>query len=803
MCTWPAPGLCTLFLMFNPVPASAGAPDDESPVQLEHVRVTESATPARDRETAPSSVVLDGAVFEAAGYRSLQDLQALVPGLGVYSPNPRLSSFSIRGLSSSAANDGLEGSVGLFVDGVYLGRQGMGSFEVFDLDRIEVLRGPQSVSAGVSSTAGAIHLYTRAPAPQFEAAIEAGVGSQDLRSARGVLGGRLNAEGTLSARLSGFATLRDGSIDNLSDDRSFVDRNRQGLRAQLLFEPRAGLRNLLSAELGRVREDCCVFQLTTYRPLISARDRYMLYTREPTDPFARQVQSDSRIALEQDQRALTNTLRLSLSDGWILHSLSAYRSWDFLPYNDDGTALRLVPRVGTVNEHEQLSQEFRLEREHAASRFTAGLLLMAQDLDTIDHFEIGEDLLPWSLGGAMRRVSGQDLDRTNADFGLAALGRLVDGIDSRTDVDQRSRSYALFGRFDQPLAPGWESGLGLRYGHDAKRARIVRERVLPDPDREAALDQLALLDDGFFAALGRTNPGTLTPNRLLDQVVGPSSSRRSRYEDSSWAGEYSLRHAFTPVLQGYALIARGVKPGGVNLAPVGATVQPSFDPETANNHELGLKMRGRNLRLTGSAAVFHTEVRDYQALTFENQPAVLLNPRQVNVINVREVRLQGAELDGRMVLPQGLSLRAGLAYTRAITVDFPDAPDENSNTNTKDLSGEPLYNAPRWTTTAGADWQFPIQAGWSGALGLDHSYRSETYGSVERGRGSRIEGYSLVDLRMDLFESQHQLTLSAAVRNLFDREHLLAIGSLYGVGNYGATVGEERQFELRLRKAFN
>jgi iron complex outermembrane receptor protein len=204
-----------------------------------------------------------------------------------------------------------------------------------------------------------------------------------------------------------------------------------------------------------------------------------------------------------------------------------------------------------------------------------------------------------------------------------------------------------------------------------------------------------------------------------------------------------------------------------------------------------------------SFAVYDTDVKNYQALTFDEEQALIPNPRQLNLLNVGKVRLRGAEFDAYGYAAAGLMLRAGAAYNEAITVTFPDAPDEVTRQNDKDLSGKQLYNAPRWTATAGIEYSHGTFTNIDGYGGVDYYYRSGTWGTVEHGAGSYIDGYDITNLRIGLRSATRSWDVSAFVRNVFDKNYLAAVYALYGVGDYGGTAGDERAYGVTVRVAFD
>ena len=167
------------------------------------------------------------------------DLGALaqrVPGLMLSAPNPRYAAIGIRGLGTSSANDGLDGSVAVFLDGVYLGRQGMTPLDFGDIERVEILRGPQATLYGKNATAGAISLTSRMPSFVNQGQGEIRMGQDGLRHYRASVSGPL-IDDELAGRLSVFEVSRDGDIDNRFNGERLNEQDRQGFRGQLLWMP--------------------------------------------------------------------------------------------------------------------------------------------------------------------------------------------------------------------------------------------------------------------------------------------------------------------------------------------------------------------------------------------------------------------------------------------------------------------------------------------------------------------------------------------------------------------------------------
>lgn len=786
------------------LPTSAAPPAAEArvePAALDTVVVTARRKKEKVEVVPISMTVLDGTKLAEAGLFRPQDIQERVPGLVVSVPNVRLTSYTIRGLGSSSANDGLESSVGLFLDGVYLGRQGLSVFDLVDLERVEVLRGPQGTLFGKNTTAGAFNIVTKSPTPEFEARLEATRGDYGARQYRGSLNGALLGE-TLSGRITGYLTRRDGTIDNAFDGRDFNDQHKGGARGQLLLSPAEDFSSRLIVEYADSDEECCAFPLTSLREATRQRDAYMEYLREPLDPSARVVQIDSQIRSRVRQKAVSNEINWTLPNALTLTSISAWRDWRFTPFNDDATTMRLIPLTGVINEHRQVSQELRASFKAGDVDLLGGLYFLRQDLDSRERNVLGRDLIPWVFGGLIREnlLPGATRSNSGALIDLIAPGSNVEGTTILSNADQRTDSAAVFGSLDWHLTPSFDASLGLRYTHEKKRATVSRSRTPlqtgGDPGNPVELPGLLL------GVLGLDDPRNLALDVVLDQIAGGDYARASRRSEGELSGQFSLGWQLQPNIRSYFTAARGYKGGGINLGVIGPSVGETFEPETATSFELGLKSTFLRRRIGLNLAVYHTDIRDYQALTFDNEQTLIPNPRQVNILNVGKVRLRGAELEGRWRLLPLLSLRGGVAYSEANTRDFTNAPNEDDRENTKDLSGKRLYNAPRWTGTAGVEGGLPLPRNWQLYAAYDYSVRSAYYGTVERGRGSYQPAYALSNVRLGVKQARG-FDVSVWVRNLFDEDYLAAINPIYGVGEYGAIPGDPRTIGVTLRAALH
>jgi iron complex outermembrane receptor protein len=231
--------------------------DPRSSTSLSEVVVT-----ARQREETLQNVpiavsAIGGELLDSSNSVNTQQLAQLVPSLYFNSANPRNTAYTIRGLGSntlsvSAANDGIEPGVGFYVDGVYHGRPATAAFDFTDIERIEVLRGPQGTLFGKNTTGGAINIISRAPTFAPEASAQLSFGNYDFMQAKTSFSGGLTDR--LAGRVAAQITRRDGLITQVNTDRKLNDQNNVALRGQLLFQAKDDLALRLIADVRTSRQ---------------------------------------------------------------------------------------------------------------------------------------------------------------------------------------------------------------------------------------------------------------------------------------------------------------------------------------------------------------------------------------------------------------------------------------------------------------------------------------------------------------------------------------------------------------------
>lgn len=735
---------------------------------------------ARHREERAQAVpiamnVLDVEQLNDAGLLRSEDLQQRVPSLLVSVPNARYTSYGIRGLGSSSYNDGIDGSVGVFLDGVYLGRQGMSLGDLVDVQRVEVLRGPQGTLYGKNTTAGAINVSSRAPTFAPEGSAEVSMGEAGLRQYRGTLSGPL-VDGVLAGRLTAYDVERDGLIDNVYDGSELREQNRQGLRGQLLWTPSEVFSARLIGEYAWQDEQTNSFAASNYSASTIKRAAFVGYRQLPIDPYARRVQQDEPNTVKTLQTGATLELNRLLDNGATLTSISGYRDWRYDADQDgDGTALSIAENVAVQLNQHQFSQELRLAdspNEHID--YVVGAYYLRQTLNRELGVRFGKDAAAFFLG-----------DRPEVDLlGITPAmipASLLQGAQQAFDGEQRTDSRALFGQITWHASERLAITPGLRYTRERKQGWLSRSV-------------------SGLAPLGPDLVSQVAGNLLRSTALGGEYYRRDAIEESNLSGQLALSYQFRDDLLGYASWSRGYKAGGINLDVVGPNVEPTFGAERVTSLEVGLKSSLWDERATLDLAVYQADVDDYQALTNRAPVDEFAPPIRDNLINVGKVRLRGIELDGLLRASERIDLRLGIAWSDARYRDFANAPCSPESAQWScDLSGKRLFNAPEWNASAGIEQRYPLEQGLELFSVLDYSVRSGYYGTLEGGAGSYQPSYGLTNLRLGLRRSDRQWETELWARNLFDTEYITAVYAQLGAGDYGVLTGDPRSVGMTVR----
>ena len=737
--------------------ASADANSAESDTALAVAEVVVTARhqveKAQDVPVALSAV--SGANLERTGAYTIADLQQQTPSLTTYNSNPRNSSTAIRGIGVSSASDGLDTSVGVYVDNVYLGRPGMALADLVDVDRVEVLRGPQGTLFGRNSSAGVVNISTRAPSFDSGVYAEISGGNYGYNQERLAVTGPL-VDGLLAFRVTGFNTHRNGTLDNLKTGTTANSVARSGGRVQLLATPSNNFKLRWIADYSQEDDTCCVSSTKLVLPAsLSATTARTLQTLAALG-YVPAPGNFTRNNAPQQMR--THQWGTSLQADWDLGfatatSITAYRQWYFNPLQDsDNTPLDVIQVNVATTHYKQFSQEFRLASGPGRFNWQAGAYYFHQHLQ--DHYILNQ----FGYDASAFYTTYARLANPNA-----AAVTIAPGSQYLDDVDTHTDSLAVFGQANFEITPRLIATGGIRYTHD-KRGGVSDTSLSGTP-----------------------NPATSLPFHYDVDV---------KNNNVSWLGTLSWK----PIdgLLAYVTYSTGYKGAGLNLnSAVSAGTPLVLQPEKARSLEAGLKQQWFGNQLTLNLDVYRTTLSGLQA------NIVPSNGNRSYLANVGDVLAKGVEADANWRVSPILTLIANGAYNDAKYSSYTNGPCPVGVTGICDLTGKRVYQSPRWTANAIADVHFETASGTRPYLIGRYSYRSSFFGTADDGPYSRVPGYGLASFRVGAAFRQGKYDLSAWVENAFDKKYYLNLSTTSIVGTspfaFAGQLGTPRTYGLTLR----
>jgi len=747
-------------------PAWAGTtPDDARPVadagptEPEEVIVTARRQTERAQDVPVALSVVSGTRMERTGAYTLADLQQQTPSFTAYNGNPRNASVAIRGIGISSASDGLDSSVGVYVDNVYLGRPGMALEDLIDVDRVEVLRGPQGTLFGRNNSAGVLNITTRGPSFDWGAVGELSLGNYAYNQERVSLTGPI-VDGLLAFRVTGFNTHRDGVLDNDTTGKAANSVGRRGGRIQLLATPSSRLKIRAIADYSKESDTCCVSVVKQVLPASIGATTARTLQALAALGYVPQASND-RTFNNAPQRMRTNQWGASLQADWdlgfaTLTSITAYRYWHFNPLQDsDGTPLDIIQVNVAKTRDRQVSQELRLA-SNGDSRLTwqIGGYYFHQHL--LDHYILNQ------FGTDASAFYTTYLRTANP---AAPAVTIAPGSQYLDDVDTSVDSLAAFGQANFKLTPTITLTGGLRYTHD---------------ERDGVSDT---------STAGTPYATTSVPFHY-DVTV--------RNDNLSWLASLSWKP--TQNLLAYALASTGYKGAGLNLnSAVSAGTPLVLRPEKVRNYEVGLKQQLLGRQVTLNLSGYWTILDGLQANIYP------LNGTKSYLANVGKVRARGIEADADWQAAAGVTLTVNGAFNDARYTSYHNAPCPVGISGVCDLTGERVYQSPKWMANAIVDYRFDAGHGIAPYVVARYSYRSSMFGTVDDGPYGRIPGYSLASFRLGANFADGRYDAALWIDNAFDKTYFQTLGasSITGAATYayGGQLGTPRTFGVTVRVA--
>jgi iron complex outermembrane receptor protein len=715
---------------------------------------------------------VDSSTLDRSNTVNPQQLTQFVPSLYYNSANPRNTAYTIRGLGSntlsiSAANDGIEPGVGFYVDGVYHARPATAAFDFTDIERVEVLRGPQGTLFGKNTTAGAIQVISREPSSQFESNAELSLGSYDFTQAKGSVSGPLGEK--VAGRFSAQDTKRDGLVTNVRTGEKLNALDNYAVRGQLLVTPNDRLKIRMIYDVTDLDSACCTqTYLRVGQSLRSAARQYpalaagLGYTPPSTNVYDRLSDIDAPLHVNTQDGGFAVIAAWDFGKT-TLTSITAWRYWDWDVANDrdyTGIPIQLVQRI--PSRQDQYSQELRFgSRGDQRFNYVAGLYWFSQTISGTPISTYGPAAAYWLLN--------------QANFTVPIPRNLLDGYSQLGKSNFDMNSYAPFGEVNYAFTHRLTGTLGLRFTHEDKDGTYATQV-------SGGLD-LTGLPAATAAELNRAKLSIFRPQ-----------SYTAHDDGGNWSGRANIAYRFTDKLFGYVSYARGYKSGGLNMSglPLDAQNQPALataviKDERNNTVELGFKSTLRKGRATLNLAAYRTTVEDYQANIVSSLETAAIRSYPSNI---PEVEVQGLEGDFSTRVTDGFTLRFSFAYADGKNTDYAAGPCplevQTAATVACNLTGTPLAGLSKWSESLSLVYQHNMGRG-NFIVHSDTNHRSTYNSDTSASRFTVIDGFSVTNFGIG-YRFARGWQVEAFARNLFDEEYITAL--TIQTGNSGLILGQ-------------
>ena len=731
--------------------------------EIEEIIVT-----ARRREE--SLLTVPGSV-SAFSERQLRDLQATdmrqvqyaVPNFHFQRSDSSNAAVYLRGIGQNDSLPFVESGVGVYIDDVYVARTQAAFVELFDVERVEVLRGPQGTLYGRNSPGGAVKLITRQPADEFEAYAELGTGNLNAKIYNGRISGPLSSDGRWKGKISLSGVKRDGYSENPVLGGSDGDTNTLSFRSGLDFEPSDNLNLALRWE-GKFERPNRSLTPIRKTPLTlfpdPVGDPFNPVTYLPTEeafgsPYV--VEGTANILADLTTHGASFKSRWQFKDDWYLESITAYRrlSWDFVL--DADSTPHPVLDIPVYEDADQFSTELRVAYESDSGRSFTGGVFYFNDHDIV--------LAGFDDASASFQFLGLF-------FPLISVGVPSGGYG---ESDQRTRSIAAFADITFPFSDTTSVEIGARYTNDEKEI-TRRGEFFFDPTLSLSLDQ-----PPFLAGIGF--PGEYLQGEQDWNAVTPRAVLSYQPNDSVTV---------------YGSVARGFKSGGFpGRAFAGSEFKP-FDPETVWTFETGIKGRDSDNRFTYSAAYFSNDYNDLQLNGFGQDP---VTGQFVSLFtNAASAKIQGIEGVVSYRPNDRLSIDASVGNLNAEYEKF----ETLVNGVLTDVSTRRLPNAPEWTGFLGMTYSDQLTPGIAGTFHVDFAYKGDHANESSDSPNLAVAAATYLNAFVSIAASDQSWEVRVGGTNLTDKARAAqSFNTAEFSGVETAFMGAPRLYDIRLLLRFD
>lgn len=735
------------------------APEEEAGARrLNSVTVTATKREETVQDVSLSVTAVDGALVADRGLERISQVGEFVPNVQIGNNDGPARSIAIRGLGSGN-NRGFETSVGLFLDGVYLGRELFLTDSFYDIERVEAIKGPQGALFGKNTIAGAISVITQDPTDEFEAELSLTAGSQSKIGYDALISGPISD--TLSGRLYLHGYERDGFYDNTFTGEDVGARTVSAARGKLLWEPTSNLSAKLTLSYSDLDQTGVGIQATDSVPCISLIDpnapvgapgcapgtvvhlfsgfgtQSIIEVGQQVDPLADGVAND-KVSLSpgtgDSRKNLFSSVEVDYDIGdHVLTYIGSYAeiSDSVNNFDPDYTGLEIY-RLIVGEDYEQQNHELRITSPGGQFfDYIAGVYYFSSTIE------------------------GSQFLSVAAPFPGPPQGAVTGLIDQDTD------SISLFGQGTFNFTDQFRGIIGMRYIEEEKSA-ISRQ------DSDPSL------------------------------FIFPDYSEMLDFEDDATLVNAALEYDISDDILAYASYSQGFKAGGINFYSLGGD-NFTYDSEESDGYEVGLKTTLLDGAATFNVAYFLTEFSDLQTST--------LVGNSLQIANAAEATTQGIEVEINWQITDNLRSRFAGAILEAEYDSYPDAPCQvavqiNSVPPcSQDLTGGKLDGAPENSAAFNLTYDLPLENFFGDFVFSGDVIYTGNYFAFNSGRNdpaTEVGDVTKLNGTIALNSHDDHWTIALQGTNLTDEEEIWSIGEAFQMpGSRFANISPPRQWSIK------
>jgi len=716
--------------------------DAQEGLALEEIIVTAQKREQSLQDVPVSVTAITGDQIGEGGITGVMDVAMETPNFTMTQFNIGEPQYFIRGIGTTLDSAGADPAVATFIDEVYIGRAGGGSMDLYDLQRIEVLRGPQGTLFGKNVVGGAISVSTRKPTEEFQAKIGLTAGNFGATGLRGLVGGAISDN--VNGSFSFSKRKRDGYVDNVVDGTEYHDEDSLSFRGQLAFAlgDTADLRLIADYSKDDQAGNCRNVNNTNLNdPFGLSVPLYDPVIASTTGGDIRKCASSLGAHQERDISGLTAKINWAFADA-TLTSITAYRDTDY-SWSEDlaglPVGLTTFNLIDAATERsDQLSQEFRLTSTGEGNvDWLVGAFFMEENVDRAENF-VGS----WGPPFAAQGFS------------------LLDG-DIVFAQKNKTTSTALYGQVDWHINDDFTWSIGGRFAQDDKT--ITQELINnEDPAFDSALASAILGTPVNVVVLGIPANGPAQFAGYLGSGGDPSFlngpySVSASDDWSEFVPSTSLAWNFGDSSLLYFTASKGYKSGAfVAQTNNAADAAIALEPEFATNFELGVKTQFMDDRVRLNATVFTMDYEDLQVFRLVGSLLVGANAQATT---------SGLELDATALLSENWVVSGSYGYLDAEYDEFVDA------TTGDDLfTGNTLPRSAESAFTFNSNYTFDLAGGSTIDFGVNYTYKGDYFLEVSNVPESKEGGYGLLDANLAWSSASGDWEAVAWGKNITDEE---------------------------------